>query len=109
MSRLNPQDYQVLTDTKFNLFCSVLGVKEQCCYAPDKKVIERAFRKNALKCHPDKGGDPIVFKKLNDAYNKLIGHIGKVREAASFYCYIQLIWIKITNLLLSFVYTILSA
>lgn len=78
MSRMNPQEYQVLQDNKFNLYCSVLGVKEQCCFAPDKKVIEKAFRKSALKCHPDKGGDPVVFKKLNEAYNKLIGHILKV-------------------------------
>ena len=42
------------------------------------KVIEKAFRRAALKCHPDKGGDPVVFKKLNDAYNKLIGHVQKV-------------------------------
>ena len=32
-----------------------------------------------MRCHPDKGGDPVVFKKLNDAYNKLIGHIRKVK------------------------------
>ena len=44
------------------------------------KVIEKAFRRAALKSHPDKGGDPVVFKKLNDAYNKLIGHIQKVRK-----------------------------
>eukprot|EP00092_Neocalanus_flemingeri_P075995 GFUD01094224.1.p1 GENE.GFUD01094224.1~~GFUD01094224.1.p1 ORF type:complete len:743 (-),score=222.03 GFUD01094224.1:579-2807(-) len=80
MSRMNPQEYQVLQDKKFNEFCSVLGIKEQCCFAPDKKVIERAFRKSALKCHPDKGGDPVVFKKLNDAYNKLIGHIAKLEQ-----------------------------
>ena len=42
------------------------------------KVIEKAFRRAALKCHPDKGGDPVVFKKINDAYNKLIGHVQKV-------------------------------
>jgi len=82
MSRMNPQEYQVLQDNKFNLYCSVLGVKEQCCFAPDKKVIEKAFRKNALKCHPDKGGDPVVFKKLNEAYNKLIGHIIKLEQQA---------------------------
>ena len=55
-----------------------MGLKEQCCFAPDKKVIEKAFRKTALKCHPDKGGDQAVFKKLNDAYLKLMGHIRKV-------------------------------
>lgn len=25
------------------------------------------------------GGDPVIFKKLNDAYYKLIGHIQKVQ------------------------------
>ena len=25
-----------------------------------------------------KGGDPIEFKKINDAYNKLIGHVNKL-------------------------------
>ena len=53
-------------------------MREQCCYAPDRKVLEKAFRRTALKCHPDKGGDPVVFKKLNDAYLKLMGHIRKV-------------------------------
>ena len=47
------------------------------------KVIEKAFRRAALKSHPDKGGDPVVFKKINDAYNKLIGHVQKV---ALLYC-----------------------
>ena len=72
------QDSKVLTERKFSELCSVLGVKEQCCLDPDRKVIEKAFRRNALKCHPDKGGDPVAFKKLNDAYYKLIGHITKV-------------------------------
>ena len=72
------QDCKVLTERKFSELCSVLGVKEQCCLDPDRKVIEKAFRRNALKCHPDKGGDPVAFKKLNDAYYKLIGHITKV-------------------------------
>ena len=58
----------------------MLGVKQQCVLDPDKRVIEKAFRRNALKCHPDKGGDPVVFKKLNDAYLKLIGHIQKVKH-----------------------------
>ena len=69
---------KVLTDRRFSELCGVLGVKEQCCLDPDKRVIEKAFRRSALKCHPDKGGDPVVFKRLNDAYYKLIGHITKV-------------------------------
>merc|ERR1711936_151661 len=43
-----------------------------------KKTIEKAFRRLALKTHPDKGGDPIEFKKINEAYNKLIGHVNKL-------------------------------
>ena len=96
----------MLLPAKFNEFCLVLGVKEMCCLEPEKKTLEKAFRKKALKCHPDKvffiffinltfkdlykvhqldefpfqGGDPIEFKKLNDAYLKLIGHIQKVRK-----------------------------
>ena len=72
------QDPKVLTERKFSEYCSSLGVKELCCLDPDRRVIEKAFRRNALKCHPDKGGDPVAFKKLNDAYLKLIGHITKV-------------------------------
>ena len=78
MSRNPMNEFVVLNDRKFEELCAVLGVKQQCVLDPDKKVIEKAFRRNALKCHPDKGGDPVVFKKLNDAYLKLIGHIQKV-------------------------------
>ena len=69
----------MLSDSRFAELCSILGVTKQCCFAPEQKVIEKSFRKKALKCHPDKGGDPVIFKKLNDAYLKLIGHIQKVR------------------------------
>jgi len=83
MSRNPNAEMQVLLPAKFNEFCLVLGVKEMCCLEPEKKIIEKAFRKKALKCHPDKGGDPIEFKKLNDAYLKLIGHIQKVIQIAN--------------------------
>ena len=74
----------MLSDARFAELCSVLGITKQCCFAPEQKVIEKAFRKNALKCHPDKGGDPVIFKKLNDAYNKLIGHCRKVLLLSEF-------------------------
>ena len=77
---MNPSDQAVLSERKFSELCSVLGVTKLCCLDPDRRAIEKAFRRNALKCHPDKGGDPVVFKRLNDAYYKLIGHILKVGE-----------------------------
>lgn len=33
--------------------------------------IKKAFRKLAMTHHPDKGGDPAEFQKLNEAYNTL--------------------------------------
>jgi DnaJ-class molecular chaperone len=33
--------------------------------------IKRAFRKLAMTHHPDKGGDPAEFQKINEAYNTL--------------------------------------
>ena len=33
--------------------------------------IRKAFRRKALKAHPDKGGDPELFKKISGAYEVL--------------------------------------
>lgn len=42
---------------------------------PDASTINRAYRKKALKVHPDKGGDIVEFKKLQEACDMLIGKI----------------------------------
>jgi len=44
-----------------------LGLPKSCSAAEIKK----AFRKKALRMHPDKGGDPEEFKKLQAAYEVL--------------------------------------
>jgi len=44
-----------------------LGVKKTC----SKDEINRAFRKLAIKHHPDKGGDPEMFKKIGEAHEIL--------------------------------------
>lgn len=45
----------------------VLGVKR----TDDKKTIKKAYRKLAVRNHPDKGGDPEEFKKIAGAWDVL--------------------------------------
>ena len=44
----------VLTDRQFYDYCKVLKLSNQVPSDPDKKAIEKAFRRIALKTHPDK-------------------------------------------------------
>jgi DnaJ family protein A protein 2 len=37
-----------------------------------QEEIKKAYRKKAQKFHPDKGGDPELFKKINHAYDSLL-------------------------------------
>ena len=40
---------------------------------PDlEKVIKQAYRKQALRCHPDHGGDAASFRRIHDAYKQLL-------------------------------------
>jgi DnaJ homolog subfamily A member 2 len=44
----------------------VLGVEKDA----DNKEIKKAYRKLAVKHHPDKGGDEHLFKEINAAYGE---------------------------------------
>lgn len=48
-------------------FYEVLGIEKDATEAQVKK----AYRKKAMKCHPDKGGDPEQFKAITQAYEVL--------------------------------------
>jgi DnaJ family protein A protein 2 len=48
-------------------YYDLIGVSKQ---ATDQEI-KKAFRKKALKEHPDKGGDPDKFKEINAAYEVL--------------------------------------
>lgn len=45
-------------------YYKVLGITREA----DQKAVKKAYRKLAMKNHPDKGGDPEVFKKMSEAY-----------------------------------------
>lgn len=45
---------QLLKDVKFQEYCKILKVSGQTPSDPDRRCIEKAFRRAALKTHPDK-------------------------------------------------------
>lgn len=48
-------------------FYKTLGVSK----GSEQKAVKKAYRKLAMKNHPDKGGNPEVFKKIAEAYEVL--------------------------------------
>jgi DnaJ-class molecular chaperone len=48
-------------------YYEILGVKK----GASQEEIKKAYRKEAVKHHPDKGGDEAEFKKINEAYQIL--------------------------------------
>jgi len=54
-------------DVDTSKYYDLLGVSKD---ASDSEI-KKAFRKAAMKNHPDKGGDPDKFKEINTAYEVL--------------------------------------
>lgn len=48
-------------------YYDLLGLSKNC----NQKDIKTAYKKKAIKTHPDKGGDPEEFKKISEAYSVL--------------------------------------
>ena len=55
---------QLLKDAKFHEYCKSLKVSGQNPSDPDRRCIEKAFRRLAPRIHPYKVRDPIEFKRL---------------------------------------------
>ena len=49
-------------------YYSILGIDKM---SADEKAIKRAYRKLAMKHHPDRGGDENKFKEVSTAYEVL--------------------------------------
>ena len=44
---------------------------------PNLANLKSAYRKKAKVLHPDKGGDPVEFKKMNDLYDEALEILNK--------------------------------
>ena len=53
----------------------ILGVSNDA----DQDAIKKAYRKLQMQHHPDKGGDPEMSKKINDAYS-VLGDVEKRQQ-----------------------------
>eukprot|EP00520_Triparma_pacifica_P018209 CAMPEP_0118658674 /NCGR_PEP_ID=MMETSP0785-20121206/14698_1 /TAXON_ID=91992 /ORGANISM="Bolidomonas pacifica, Strain CCMP 1866" /LENGTH=567 /DNA_ID=CAMNT_0006551715 /DNA_START=717 /DNA_END=2416 /DNA_ORIENTATION=- len=51
---------------------------------PTIKQIDRAYKKAALRAHPDKGGDPDLFKAVTDAYEIITSTMEEEEEAKKY-------------------------
>ena len=68
-----PKSVQVSLSESAQLF----GVSVAALKKMNAVKLTRIYRKMAMKHHPDRGGDPNVFVKLNEAYNKLMKRKGR--------------------------------
>ena len=59
-------------------YYETLGLKESD--APAVKVIDKAYKRAALRAHPDKGGDSHKFKAVTDAYELIMSSINETEE-----------------------------
>ncbi len=50
---------------------TILGVEP----GADEQALRRAFRKRALETHPDRGGDPAVFRAVQRAYEQALARL----------------------------------
>ena len=54
-------------------YYSTLGVKGDS----DEKTIKKAYYKLSFTHHPDKGGDPVIFGDMTEAYDVLCSDLRK--------------------------------
>ena len=68
--------------TDFTEYLTILGIPQGSELT--SSLLTKSYRKISLKAHPDKGGDPAVYDKIQEAYNLLKNHLEDL-ELASLY------------------------
>ena len=61
-------------------YFALLGLDSNQDTPIDISEIRKAYKKKALKAHPDKGGSALEFNKLNDALNILITRAEEIEQ-----------------------------
>jgi hypothetical protein len=70
---MSVKPYEVKEPAKVAKSLSFLSLKKTDLNSPElKKKIKSAYRKQAMRHHPDLGGDADGFRKLHDAYEQII-------------------------------------
>ena len=62
-------------------YYSILGVETNS----EEKVIKKSYYKLSFEHHPDKGGDPVVFAEITEAYDVLCSDLRKEYDLKSKY------------------------
>ena len=54
-------------------YYDILGINQNT----NEQEVRKAYKKMALKVHPDSGGSTFLFQQVNEAYNKIIEKLKK--------------------------------
>ena len=80
-------DSEANVKARIGLNLVILGNKESSDYdtlgikpTASHDEVKRAYRKMAVKYHPDKGGDPKKFQKIHDAYERILDGTSKTSK-----------------------------
>jgi hypothetical protein len=60
-------------------WCATLGVRFPC----SANSINTAYRRLAIASHPDAGGDPAEFRRIEQAYRQALAYLGQTDDASA--------------------------
>ena len=66
-----------VADPRWYAWCAALGVRFPC----SAESVKAAYRRLALACHPDSGGDPAEFRAVERAYREALAFFAQAGDA----------------------------